>query len=76
MLLLPLGLSACGSGDEDGVGGVSAAEARALNQAAAELDARAGAAAAHVGDLNPAATAAAHAGRDRRPQKSSSNTSE
>lgn len=43
-LLLLLALGACNSGQDDGVGGVSAAEASALNAAAAQLDARAGAA--------------------------------
>lgn len=43
-LLLALILSACGSAaDDDGVGGVSAGEAKALNEAAAMLDARPGA---------------------------------
>lgn len=55
-----LSLSACGS--DTGVGGVSASEAQALNQAAATLDARSAEARRHAVGLNPAATAA----RDRR----------
>lgn len=64
LLLLPL--AACGSESGDGVGGVSASEASALNDAAAALDARAGAAQRGDAGLNPAATAAARADRDRR----------
>ena len=56
-LLLPL--AACGSASGDGVGGVSASEASALNDAAAMLDARTGAARTDENALNPAATAAA-----------------
>lgn len=62
-------LAGCGSdgqaGDQDGVGGVSASEARALNAAAAQLDARAGAAQSGSPGLNPAAAAAARADRRR-----------
>ncbi|WP_298394871.1 hypothetical protein [Sphingobium sp.] len=64
-LLATLALAACGSGDQDGVGGVSAGEARALNAAAARLDAQAGAAHSDAPALNPAATAAARADRNR-----------
>lgn len=64
-LFATLALAACGSGDQDGVGGVSAGEAEALNQAAARLDAQAGAAKASTPALNPAATAAARADRNR-----------
>ncbi|CAH0352247.1 hypothetical protein BH11PSE5_BH11PSE5_25060 [soil metagenome] len=40
-IALPLALAACGEGASgDGVGGVSASEARALNQAAEMLDNR------------------------------------
>lgn len=60
-----LALTACGSGSQDGVGGVSAGEAQALNQAAASLDARTGAAQDGDTGLNPAATAAARADRNR-----------
>ncbi|WP_420145599.1 hypothetical protein [Sphingobium sp.] len=61
-------LSACGSGSQDGVGGVSAGEAQALNDAAAKLDAQAEAAAQDGGaGLNPAAVAAARADRKRTP---------
>lgn len=42
-MLLLLALSACGSAPDDGVGGVSASEADALNDAAARIDAREGA---------------------------------
>lgn len=42
MLLLSLALSGCGDNDSaEGPGGVTAGEARALNEAAAMLDARA-----------------------------------
>lgn len=58
-------LAACGSGAGDGVGGVSASEASALNEAAATLDARAGAARSDDVRLNPAASAAARADRGR-----------
>lgn len=58
-------LAACGSGSDDGVGGVSASEARALNDAAAMLDARAGQTRTGEVGLNPAATAAARADRGR-----------
>ncbi|RJG53833.1 hypothetical protein D0Z70_15155 [Sphingobium terrigena] len=61
--LLPL--TACGSGSPDGVGGVSASEASALNDAAAMLDARAGAAQSGDAGLNPAAKTAAGADRGR-----------
>lgn len=64
-VLLPL--AACGSGERDGVGGVSASEAQALNEAAARLDAQAGAAQSGQAGLNPAAQAAARADRDRVP---------
>lgn len=41
VILLAFTLAACGSAaDDDGVGGVSAGEAKALNEAAAMLDAR------------------------------------
>lgn len=60
-----LSLAACGSGSPDGVGGVSASEASALNEAAATLDARAGAAQAGDAGLNPAAATAARADRAR-----------
>jgi len=60
-------LSACGSGEpQDGVGGVSASDARALNEAAARLDAQGNARDGAPG-LNPAATVAAGANRDRTP---------
>ncbi|MHA6768151.1 hypothetical protein [Sphingobium ummariense] len=63
-LVLLTVLAGCGSGD--GVGGVSASEASALNDAAAMLDARAGAAQRDAGDdLNPAARAASRADRGR-----------
>lgn len=62
-LLLPL--CACGSDPADGVGGVSASEASALNDAAAMLDARTGAARNEAAGLNPAATTAARADRGR-----------
>lgn len=61
--LLPL--SACGSEPSDGVGGVSASEASALNDAAAMLDAQRGAAQKGDAGLNPAASAAAEADRGR-----------
>lgn len=60
-------LAACGSGERDGVGGVSASEAQALNEAATRLDAQAGAAQSGEAGLNPAAQAAARADRDRVP---------
>lgn len=66
-------LSACGPTSDDGVGGVSASEASALNDAAAMLDARAGAGRAEEAVLNPAAITAARADRGRvapRPEKS------
>lgn len=64
-----LSLAACGSEPAEGVGGVSASEASALNDAAATLDARAGAAQAGDAGLNPAATAAARADRARTTPK-------
>lgn len=67
-----LSLAACGSGSESGVGGVSASEASALNDAAAMLDARAGEAQAGDVGLNPAARAAAQADRGRVPATNSS----
>lgn len=60
-------LTACGSGDQDGVGGVSAGDAKALNEAAARLDAEPRGSA--DAGLNPAATSAARADRERRPPK-------
>ncbi|MFB0872820.1 MULTISPECIES: hypothetical protein [unclassified Sphingobium] len=66
-LLVLLPLAACGSGERDGVGGVSASEAQTLNEAAARLDAQAGAAQSGQAGLNPAAQAAARADRDRVP---------
>ncbi|MCI4590316.1 hypothetical protein MOK15_09435 [Sphingobium sp. BYY-5] len=67
MLWLPvlLSLTGCGSGSDDGVGGVRAGEARALNEAAAMLDAQAGTALGSNAGLNPAARAAAAANRGR-----------
>ncbi|MEA3541111.1 MAG: hypothetical protein U9R77_03195 [Pseudomonadota bacterium] len=59
--------SGCGSSDDDGVGGVSASEARALNEAAAMLDARAGAAEDKSAGLNPAARMAAERQRGAQP---------
>ncbi|MEJ7934565.1 hypothetical protein WG907_09885 [Sphingobium sp. AN558] len=59
------GLAACGSAPDEGVGGVSASEASALNDAAAMLDARSGDAKTLSGNINPAATAAARADRKR-----------
>jgi hypothetical protein len=65
--LLPLTflltLAACGSGSQDGVGGVSAGEAQALNEAAAQIDAQTGAAVRSDPGLNPAAMTAASADR-------------
>lgn len=66
-LLALLPIAACGSGERDGVGGVSASEAQALNEAAARLDAQAGAAQSGEAGLNPAAQAAVRADRDRLP---------
>ncbi len=57
-------LAACGSGSDDGVGGVSASEASALNDAAAMLDDARSGAPSQAG-LNPAAAAAARADRQR-----------
>jgi hypothetical protein len=67
VLLAPalFGLAGCGSGSDDGVGGVSAGEARALNEAAATLDARTGTAQDAQEGLNPAARTAAAADRGR-----------
>lgn len=58
-------LTACGSGSQDGVGGVSAGEARALNEAAAKLDLQADDVQGADPALNPAAVAAAGADRKR-----------
>ena len=60
-------LASCGGSDaqQDGVGGVSAGEAQALNEAAAVIDARTGAAQSADPRLNPAAVAAARADRGR-----------
>lgn len=59
-------LASCGSdAQQDGVGGVSAGEAQALNEAAAVIDARTGAAQSADPGLNPAAVAAARADRGR-----------
>lgn len=60
-----VGLAACGPAPDEGVGGVSASEASALNDAAAMLDARSGEAKALNGDTNPAAAVAARADRKR-----------
>ncbi|AOF97933.1 putative lipoprotein [Sphingobium sp. RAC03] len=60
-----LSLGACGSEPSDGVGGVSASEASALNDAAAMLDAQRGVAQSGDAGLNPAASAAAGADRGR-----------
>ena len=60
-----LSLGACGSEPSDGVGGVSASEASALNDAAAMLDAQRGVAQSGDVGLNPAASAAAGADRGR-----------
>ncbi|NWK95404.1 hypothetical protein DM806_06935 [Sphingobium lactosutens] len=62
---LLLGLAGCGSGSDDGVGGVSASEARALNEVAATLDAQTGTVQDGQDGLNPAAQAAAAADRGR-----------
>ncbi|MCP1468442.1 hypothetical protein J3E64_000109 [Sphingobium sp. OAS761] len=66
-LLPPLTLAACGPGSADGVGGVSASEADALNEAAARIDRQTGMAQPDGPGLNPAAEAAARADRGRRP---------
>lgn len=61
-----MSLAACGQTSQDGVGGVSASEASALNDAAAMLDARSGEARdPGVRDVNPAAVVAARADRRR-----------
>ncbi|PHQ61207.1 MAG: hypothetical protein COC10_12440 [Sphingobium sp.] len=60
-----LSLAGCGPAGDDGVGGVSTSEARALNEAAAQLDARTGAVQDGDKSLNPAARAAAEADRHR-----------
>ena len=66
MMMAPLAaLAACGSASDDGVGGVSASEASALNDAAAKLDARSDAVDTPGAGLNPAAATAAHADRRR-----------
>lgn len=65
-IMMMLGLASCGSGTDDaGVGGVSASEARALNEAAATLDAQSGASSEPNAGLNPAAVKAANADRNR-----------
>ena len=58
-------LTACGSDSGDGVGGVSASEASALNDAAAMLDMRAGQARNEDAGVNPAAMKALRADRNR-----------
>ncbi|MGC4251224.1 MAG: hypothetical protein QM605_07040 [Sphingobium sp.] len=58
-------LTACGSASGDGVGGVSASEASALNDAAAMLDARAGQVRKEDAGVNPAAMTALRADRNR-----------
>lgn len=64
LLTMMLGLAGCGSASGDGVGGVSASEASALNEAAAALDARTGTArSTGDGAINPAAAARAERGR-------------
>lgn len=68
-LVTLLALAACGSPDGDGVGGVSASEASALNDAAAMLDARSDAARPSAEGLNPAAVAATRADRERTPPR-------
>ncbi|MET0371436.1 MAG: hypothetical protein ABW039_08680 [Sphingobium sp.] len=60
-------LAGCGPSSGDGVGGVSATEASALNDAAAMLDARSDAARSTGDGLNPAARTAARADRGRTP---------
>jgi hypothetical protein len=61
-------LTGCGSSESDGVGGVSASDARALNEAAAMLDARVGVTDDKVGDLNRAARMAADRQRGQAPE--------
>lgn len=61
----PACLSACGSESGDGVGGVSASEAAALNDAAAMLDARSVEARNDSASINPAAARALRADRGR-----------
>lgn len=52
--LLLIGLSACQANDNDpGVGGVTVGEARALNEAAASLDAQALPPLNEIGDQQP-----------------------
>ena len=58
-------LAGCDAGSTDGVGGVSASEASALNDAASMLDARKDDAIPNDGSVNPAASAAARADRHR-----------
>lgn len=43
IILAVTALSSCGASESDGVGGVTASEARALNEAAEMLDSRPGA---------------------------------
>lgn len=64
-MFAPMALAACGSASEDGVGGVSASEATALNEAAARLDAQSGAIEAQGAGMNPAAATAANVDRGR-----------
>jgi hypothetical protein len=59
------GLAGCGPGSGEGAGGVSASEARALNDAAAMLDERRTATQGDATAMNPAAAAAARADRGR-----------
>ncbi|MEJ7926328.1 hypothetical protein WG908_06090 [Sphingobium sp. AN641] len=61
-------LAGCDSEPADGVGGVSASEASALNDAASMLDTRADEALPVDGSVNPAASAAARADRHRANQ--------
>lgn len=67
LMAMVLLTSGCGSSGDDGVGGVSASEARALNEAAAMLDAHAGAAGDKGAGLNPAARIAAERQRGAAP---------
>jgi len=63
--VLIFSLAACQPAPTDQASGLTAGEAEALNDAAAELDAKAGATASDEPGINPAAKAALSANRHR-----------
>ncbi len=66
-LALLIALAGCSPAAEEGVGGVSASEAQALNEAATLLEQKTGGMTGGNGGLNPAAISAVDADRGRQP---------